>query len=130
MKAFLVDPEKNITQVVSIEDDVQKWYGMLRCDIVEVARRRVGGYSFDFICDEEGMFKRDLRVSVVDEYGCAMIVGACLLLTEEEGSDGEVKFDGLSEDEIKVLHDHIGIVEVEMRDGRRRSNIAIVGVSY
>ena len=130
MRAFLVDPAKSIAGPIDVEDDINVWYKLLDCDIVDVVHRRIGDYFLDIICDDEGLFKAEQYISAIDVHGHAALVGAILVLAEEEVNNDEGDFRGLTDEEIAVLQAHIGRVKWLKKDGWYRSNICLVDLDY
>lgn len=84
---YLVDPERGISGEATVRHELRGYYDLLRCDLVDIVRRTIGGRTFDIICDDEGALKDDPRISAIDDYGRAMLVGALLVVrVDEEGN--------------------------------------------
>lgn len=47
----------------------------LDCNTIDIVVRKIGTEYFDIVCDDEGLFKENPRVSAVDKNGKPMLVG-------------------------------------------------------
>ena len=90
IKAFYIDPETNTAEVRTIEDKLDAFYALLRCRTVDIVTRKIGirGRAFDIICDDEGTFADDPKISAIDNLGRVMLVGALLIVgqADEDGN--------------------------------------------
>lgn len=101
---YLVDVEHNIAAPVTIEKSLDSYYGILNCDCIDITTRQIGNREYDIICDDEGLFKDDPKISAIDSEGNAMLCGNLFI----------VKFDGI-EDETSLDPDDIAHIEEYIR---------------
>lgn len=105
IKAYYVDPITNTAEAREITDALDTYYELLHCDCIDIVERgfgvgRRGKRRFNIVCDDEGLFKDDVRISAIDDLGRTMIVGA-LLVTGR--SDDEGNLTSLTDDDVRVL---------------------------
>lgn len=90
IKAFYIDPESNTAEVRTIEDKLDTFYDLLRCRCIDIVTRKIGirGRAFNIICDDEGTFSDDPKISAIDNLGRVMLVGALLIVgqADEDGN--------------------------------------------
>ena len=92
IRGVLLDTVKDKVEVVEFEPTLENYYRMLHCDMIEIAVRKIGvrnGKVFDIVCDEEGLFKQDNKISAINDLGKVMLVGSLLIvgLADEEGDE-------------------------------------------
>lgn len=92
IRGVLLDTVKDKVEVVEFEPTLENYYRMLHCDMIEIAVRKIGvrnGKVFDIVCDEEGLFKPDNKISAINDLGKVMLVGSLLVvgLADEEGDE-------------------------------------------
>lgn len=80
--------------------DLKDLYHILSCDTVEHTYRNVSGRTFEIWCDEEGLCKRNPRISAIDDELNAALVGS-LVLFRGDGSD-------VTDEDISFLKCNIG----------------------
>ena len=108
MQAVLVDVYgTGHAQVVKVGHDLEAWYDALDCQWIEMPRRWIGDKQFIIICDEEGTFRSDCRVSARNGNE-VMLVGNLLVVADDEEEAGEVR--GLTDAEVKHVMDHVATV--------------------
>ena len=90
LRAFYIDPETNTAEPRTIEDNLDAFYALLRCRTVDIVTRNIGvrGRPFEIICDDEGTFADDPKISAIDNLGRVMLVGALLIVgqADEDGN--------------------------------------------
>jgi len=93
IKGVLLDIVKDEARVVEFEPTLDNYYSMLRCDLIDIVSRTIG-YSrsrkvFDIVCDDEGTFKEDAKISAIDNLGNPQLVGSLLIvgLADHEGHE-------------------------------------------
>ena len=101
MRAIFLDVENNECKIVDIVDDLNVYYNMLNCRIVEMPERRIGPFNryFNTICDEEGLLKEDPKPSAVDDNGKPVLFGNLLITNVND--DGDVC--GLSVEDCEYI---------------------------
>ena len=74
IKGVLVNTQTNEIKPYSFEYEEDKhgkttflpnMYALLNCDCIDIAAREFGGYTLDIVCDDEGLFKENNKVSIV-----------------------------------------------------------------
>ena len=85
-KMYLIDVKNNGTDVV-YADGLEDYYKLIDCRCIDIVSRRIGDKVYDIICDDEGLFSENRRVSAVDSKRQPMLVGNLLIagLADEEG---------------------------------------------
>lgn len=106
LRAFYIDPETNTAEPRTIEDNLDAFYALLRCRTVDIVTRKIGirGRAFDIICDDEGTFADDPKISAIDNLGRAMLVGA-LLIVGPADDDGELT--SLTSGDIRLIRRYV-----------------------
>lgn len=104
MKGFLIDPYKRIARVVDFNDDLHEYYRMLHCELIDIVVRKIGGIPYNIVCDDEGAYRQDVRVSAMDDIGSSMLVGAILVAGMD---DGEGNLLGLEAEDVMNIRRHM-----------------------
>ena len=87
-----------------IKPDLDEYYRLLDCTCIDMPTRWIGGKPFIIICDDEGMFRSDRKVSAVDANGEPALVGNLLVVA----FDGREDVRGLTDDEADmILVEHV-----------------------
>lgn len=55
--------------------NLNEYYDALECEILDIARRKVGGKYFDVFVDDMGLFKENPVVTAISPEGEPMLVG-------------------------------------------------------
>ena len=88
--------EAKAPEIMDIEDNLQTYYNLIQCDTIDIVRMNINGKAYDIVCDDEALFKTDVKASAFDdEYhpqlygnliitGCADVEGILTSLTEED----------------------------------------------
>ena len=77
-KLLCLDVYGNALRIVECEG-LQDYYDALGCDLIDITRVKIRGKVFDVICDDEGLFKEDKRISAIEsETGLPLLVGNLL----------------------------------------------------
>lgn len=74
-------------------------YALLNCDCIDIVSRKFGKHTLDIICDDEGLFKEDNKVSILTFSKHSLVeqlVGNVFICTHDE--EGESI--SLSEEQI------------------------------
>lgn len=91
IKGVLLDIENDKVEVVEFEPKLENYYSMLHCTTIDIACRKIGrkGRAFDIVCDDEGLYKQDNKISAINNLGKVMLVGSLLIvgLADEEGNE-------------------------------------------
>ena len=85
-KVLVLDVENGETRIVECEK-LNDYYKELKCEIFDIATRRIGGKYFDIFCDDEGTFRENPIVSAVYPDHSPALVGN--LIFANHNSKGE-----------------------------------------
>lgn len=103
MKGLLLDIKNNKTQVVEAEG-LEQYYELLDCHLIDIVQRRIDRKRFEIICDDEGLFKEDYKISAINNLGEPMLVGS-LLICGKADTEGELT--SLTDEEITYIKERI-----------------------
>ena len=103
MKSLLLDVENNKVAVVDPEG-LQDYYKLINCSCIDIPTRKIGRKWFNIICDDEGTFKDDPKISAIDDWGRVQLVGN-LIITGPATEDGELM--PLTEEDIIYISRYI-----------------------
>lgn len=101
IKAYYIDPTTNTAESREITPCLDTYYEMLHCDTIDIVNRGFTNSKrrFDIICDDNGTFVDDVRISALNDALQPMLVGALLVVgqADEEGyetslTDEDIKF--------------------------------------
>ena len=85
-----------------LKDELHAYYEALDCDLIDIVRRSIAGTEYAIVCDDEGLFKQDIRVSMVNEADLSpMLVGRLFIC--KDGKRG--KLASLTADDVKRIKD-------------------------
>lgn len=87
-----------LIEVKEIERGLKALYEVTNCDIVDIAVRPVNRRYYDFVCDDEGLFKENQFVSVMSKTHGIEIVGDVFICTHDCGD-----LRSLSDDDIRNI---------------------------
>lgn len=104
IRGVLLDIEKNEANEVEFVPSLEEYYKMLRCNLIEMPTRTIGGKRFDVVCDEEGTFKQNAKISAIDDLGRVMFVGSLLIvgMADEDGNETS-----LTTQDVAMVMSHI-----------------------
>jgi len=102
IKAYLVDVLNEKHGVVEIENKLEDYYREIQCRIIDIQRRKIGNKEFDFICDDEGLFQENAKISAIDNQGTPMFVGNLLIVNS---CDGETTT--LTDEDVAHVAEHV-----------------------
>lgn len=110
MKALLLDAMEGKVETVDA-DGVEEFYKLLHCTTIDIVQRIIGDRWYDIVCDDNGTFVEDPRISAVDSKGQIMLVGN-LLICGLADADGVLT--SLSEEDIEHIKESIQKVKTVM----------------
>lgn len=122
MKGFLIDVVNKKAEVVECANDIHAWYKLLKCDIIEMPERRIGGKYYTIICDEEGLLKSNPVVSGISSDYNVMLVGN-LLVVNSDYENGDVT--DLTNEDVEHILNNTGKVLTPMG-----INVVLQNVDY
>ena len=86
---ILIDVEHEIAHVVTINRELEEYYKLLNCQLIEIVSRKIGNRIYDIICDEEGALKDKPKISAINDLGMPILVGN-LFIVNYDGIDNEI----------------------------------------
>lgn len=87
-KAYLIDVKNKTSKEVNIKDDLDEFYEIIDCRMIDIVTRKINGKYYDIVCDDEGLFHEKPVASAYDLNCKPMLVGN--LLVFNVGEDGEL----------------------------------------
>lgn len=103
MRGLLLDVEHDEVKVVEA-NELEDYYQLMSCNRIQIVERKIRGKYFEIVCDEEGLFQAEPKISAADSQGATMLVGS-LIIYGEPGADGERR--GLTDEDIAHLQNCI-----------------------
>ena len=89
LRGVLVDVENEKVSVVEIPDELDEFYKILNCSCIDIVARKIGRKHFEIVCDDEGLFKENHKISAIDNLGNVQLVGN-LFIVGAEVDDGNL----------------------------------------
>lgn len=102
---LLIDVYGNPGRVKEVdieENDLDSLYEVLGCRCIDIAVRKVGNRTFDFVCDDEGALKENPIASAVAKDGRIMLVGNLFVCNHYKEH-----LTSLSNEDVSYLREHI-----------------------
>lgn len=115
LRMLCVDVYNNKILFINIKDDLSEFYIRLRCNTIDIARRSIGGRSYEVICDDDALFQPDRRISAFSKSGDVQFVGNLLICTYA----GNGELGGLSDADIHHLMNHVRYLYNPVTGSRR-----------
>lgn len=100
----LLDVQNSKVEKIEIEDSLDEFYRILNCSLVDMPVRKIGNKYFTIICDDEGLFAEDYKISATDNFGQPQLVGN-LFIVSAENVDGELQ--SLTNDDADYILEHV-----------------------
>lgn len=106
IKGVLYNPFTEELKVVEVDANLEGYYKVLNCEMIEVITREFSGKRLVVICDENGLFKSNNKVAIATydksnkDRAIEQIVGNVLIVdyfTEDED------FESLNDEEINAV---------------------------
>lgn len=82
--------ENKKAQVIDIAGELDEFYRLIKCDTIDITKRKIGENYYDIICDDEGLFAESPKISAINNLGEPMLVGN-LIVCDANESTGELK---------------------------------------
>lgn len=99
----LLDVNTQRVKPVTVNDDLQEYYKILGCDLIEIVARKIAGRTFLIVCDEEGTLKEKPVISGLDTGFHPALVGSLFIC--KPGEDGELG--SLETEDVYFIKDFI-----------------------
>lgn len=119
MKALFIDTKNNSVSVVDPQG-LDDYYDLIGCRCVDIVEREIGVKQdrarYNIICDDEGTFSDDPKISAVSVFGHPMLVGS-LIIAGGVDEDGELI--GLTDKDLQKLAKYIRVLPTNLHpEGR------------
>lgn len=127
IRGFLVDVygDKG-AEVVTFADNLQNIYNLLDVDLIDVTERQIGNFTYDIVCDDEGLFRQDNLPSAFNGKQEVQLVGNLLLVNHDE----EGNFASLTDEQIADLRNHLCFAMCNMSGDKTRIYTVLKDVEY
>ena len=99
----LVDVENEEAKVIEIADNLDEFYKTLNCDTIDIVKRKIGIKHFYIVCDDNGLFQEQPKISAIDNLGEVMLVGNLFIVS----GDNEGNLVGLTNEESKYIMERV-----------------------
>ena len=81
IKGILIDVENEKVKCIEIENELDAYYEVLNCDNIDIVSRKIGRKRFEIICDDEGTFKENPKISAIGNLGQIQFVGNIFIVS-------------------------------------------------
>lgn len=76
MKVIYLNVNENKPpEVLDIVDDLDTYYKLCQCTCIDIVTREIGKIPYSIVCDDEGLFVNEPKISAVDNKYHAQLVG-------------------------------------------------------
>ena len=125
VKGFLIDVygDRGCNELV-FHDTLENIYKILDVETIDVAVRKIRNFTYDIICDDEGLLKDSLPSAVTDKDEVQLVGNLLLVNHDEEGN-----FTSLTDEQIKDLGKHLVMAMMAYRGDTRVYGL-LKGVEY
>lgn len=106
MKVICLDTDILQPQVLETEGGLQEWYRLIKCDLIDIVSRKIGGRYYDIICDDEGLYKERAKPTALDADQQPQLVGNLVICN----TDGEGNETTLTDEDISHILKHIVVL--------------------
>ena len=115
IRGFLIDVygDRGCNELV-FHDTLENIYKILDVETIDVAVRKIGNFTYDIICDDEGLLKDSLPSAVTDKDEVQLVGNLLLVNHDEEGN-----FTSLTDEQIKDLGKHLVMAMMAYRGDTR-----------
>ena len=126
IRGFLIRVYDDVKSEVTVfEDTLENIYGLLSVDLIDVTERQIGDFTYDIICDDEGLFVNERLPSAYNSKCEPQLVGNLLLVNHDE----EGNFTSLTDEQIEDLKKHLFVCVTEWKE-KVHVYHALKGVEY
>lgn len=125
VKGFLIDVygDRGCNELV-FHDTLENIYKILDVKTIDVAVRKIGNFTYDIICGDEGLLKDSLPSAVTDKDEVQLVGNLLLVNHDEEGN-----FTSLTDEQIEDLGKHLVMAMMAYRGDTRVYGL-LKGVEY
>ncbi|SEP81039.1 protein of unknown function [Treponema bryantii] len=126
IKGLLIDVYKmKGVNVVEFEDTLDNLYKLCDCELIDVTERKVGDNWYDFVVDDEGLYRQPAIPSVFDSNHQPMLVGNALICNHDE----EDNLSSLTDEQIEDLKKRFCTAMVDDEDKTHILSV-LIGAEY
>lgn len=100
--SFNDDETELEVKIDTIKDDLNVFYKIIKCNYIDIVKRKIGKKYYNIICDDEGLLFHK-AITLYEKNDIEALVGN-LIITGKETDDGELT--GLTDDEVDDLIKH------------------------
>ena len=73
-------------EIIDIPDELETFYKLIKCDTIDIVRRKIGGKEYHIICDDEGLFDQPAIPSLINHnYGVDLVGNLIICNCDEQG---------------------------------------------
>lgn len=106
IKGVLIDVSNDNVEVIEIEKSLESYYRVLNCETIDIVSRKIGDKWFDIVCDDEGLFVANPKISAIDNMGKPQLVGNLFIVK----FNGEDDITSLNEDDIRYVMKRVVVI--------------------
>lgn len=125
MKVLLLDTDSLQPQIVETEGGLEEWYRLIKCSLIDIVSRKIGGRYYDVIVDDEGLYKGGAKVTALDTEQQPLLVGNLVICNH----DGEGNETSLTDEDIERIKQELVILTEAGTDTPQRW-LAINNMDY
>ena len=85
---FLNAKENKAPATIDIKDDLKVFYDLIGCRTIDIPTRQIGKHLYSIICDDEGLFDPEPKLSAFGENGQSLVGN--LIIAGMPDDDGEL----------------------------------------
>lgn len=74
---------------MEIRDEIDEYYRLINCDTIDIISRKINDVPVCVVLDDEGYFKRDIKISGRDKAESEFLVGN-LIITGRADKEGDL----------------------------------------
>lgn len=100
MKVLFIEAGKNRFRSMDIEDELSEFYELIGCNCIDIAVRKVKGKPFDFIVDDEGLLKTDVKFATANRSLTEAFAGNVIVCGT---ADAEGRQTSLTDEDVRLL---------------------------
>jgi hypothetical protein len=101
---LLIDVNTGKASAKTIDRNLESYYKILDCDMIDIVSRNIGARRFNIICDDEALLKSPCNPSAYDMYYEYCLFGN-LFVTGEADEEGNLT--SLSKKDFNYLKHHL-----------------------
>lgn len=99
IKGILINEKERKVEIKEIEDKLEAYYDILKCDCIDICHRLIGGKWFTIVCDDEGLLDASNSISAFDHRNLSLLVGNLFICLD--GNDSNLH--SLDEEDFNLI---------------------------